>query len=352
MDKRLQRCLAGFHPNREQTVRLMRAGGETLELSFCTDERPERGDRAPSQIELPASESPGPLHRVRSSSWEFRAFLGRSRLAVELEVTLMRYPAFDNLAQDPERLLQLAEYHDFLHQVVASSYHVSRRGLGLGFTTLGDRPWLRFFHLVADINARHFPAVGPVAHRDPGQVDWAHPVETDIDMHWLTPVAEDCVFALRVFTRLYKCQQVETVSPATVRSLGDAVAVTLTARPAIDLSALIERSWQNEGGAGDEQTFQWPAQGYLSAPDMPLLFETEEWAPFFAPAPGFDITDPRGSMTRVSPQQVLNTELSEVQSDLAHQKQIAQRWQVILDQLNVGPQHFLQDTEHLIVRGR
>lgn len=356
MDKRLQRRLAAFRPNREQTVRLVHGDAEPLEFSYSTDERLEPKHRLPpTQVELKADDLNGPLHRVRSPSWDFRALFGRTGLLIDLEVTLMRYPSFQTLADDPERLLQMAEYHDFLHQVVDSRTRNSWRGAGLGFTTLGDRPWLRFFHLIAGINARRLPAVDPVAHRDPRQVDWTHPVETDIDMHWLTPIANDCALAIRVSTRLgmpCRYQQIDAVSPAILRDLGDAVASTLVTRPAVDLSSLAQRAKRNGGLAGNERSFQWPPEKPRGAANMSQrLLDMEDWTPLFTPTPWFNITDPGASMVTVSPQQVLDTAWPEVRDDLAHQSEVTRQWQSTLDQLGVEANHFLEDTEHLIVRG-
>ncbi|WP_347331417.1 hypothetical protein [Marinimicrobium locisalis] len=356
MDKRLQRRLAAFRPNREQTVRLVHGNVEPLEFSYSTDERLEPRHRLlPTQVELKADDLDGPLHRVRSLSWDFRALFGRTGLLVDLEVTLMRYPSFRTLAEDPERLLQMAEYHDFLHQVVDVRACHSWRGAGLGFTTLGDRPWLRFFHLTANLSVDCSPAVDPVAHRDPRQVDWTHPVKTDIDMHWLTPIANDCALAIRVSTRLgmpCRYQQIDAVSPGTLRNLGDAVASTLVTRPAVNLSSHAERAKRNGGLAGNERSFQWPPEKPRSAAlTLQGLWDMEDWAPLFKPTPWFNITEPGGSMVSVSPEQVLDTAWPEVRDDLDHQSKVARQWQSTLDQLGVEEKHFLGDTEHLIVRG-
>lgn len=280
MNRALNRRLAALKPTSHQSVRLERAGAEPLVLGYRTNARHDRAAYPPAR-EL-AMHEPGLAAEATSRPWRpDRALLerhyaigprlGRARLAFELETRLLRYPAFDALTREPEQLLRLAEYRDFLHWVVDEDLHDSRRGLGLGFERIAGRPWLHCFHLIASINARGFPDVGAVARTNPAQVDWEQPVETDIDMHWLTPIADDLAFGIRVRTRLYQCDRVDAVDVASMRRIGDAVAATLSVTPQVDLAAFEEAV--RRGQAGQAERFDWPAKRYRTSFDLPFGFE-------------------------------------------------------------------------------
>ncbi|WP_347330734.1 hypothetical protein [Marinimicrobium locisalis] len=360
MDSKMRNCLSRFKPKKSILVKLNRFLEKELSIEFCVD--------SSYQDYLRLSNQPLRFHEEGVSDPEdgsalcgryckildYDGTLGRifstTKLNFNLHASFLKYPSFSGVADRPDELLKLAEYHDFVHHAVDNPlFQISRRGFGLRYGAIAGRYWLQYFHLYRGLGDGEFSDIETVAHPNPHRVRWKSPVDANISMNMITPIAGHLAFKIQVDVDVRSSKGINAVSPEVARYLVESVASTFRSGPCDGMKAYSDFVRRNGERASHETgLFDWNNIGFDESHIQLGWGGLEEKSTYFNERLWFDYKNPLGARFPLSPGLVLNRREKAVQDYLRQKETNVQCWRKVLERLDVEPREFLKDTEHLI----